>query len=426
MKDTADKKIGFIQKKGILLIADGLGDRPIAALNGQTPSEFAATPTLDKLCREGMAGLVHPYQPGCACGTDWGHLSLFGYDPQGFYSGRGSLEAISAGIELQKGDIAFRGNLATIDTGWQVVDRRAGRIKEQADIAELVAAIDGMTIEDCTFIVKPLTEHRVAVVMRGNELSGGVVSTDPGTGREGHKLVDPTLRACPDNLKTARLLWAFLHKVSEIFEAHPVNERRKQQNLLPANIILTRGCGEAMVIPPFQKQFPGVRPACIAGDETIIGIGKMCNIDGYTQKEFTGGFVTDYAGKARLAVNLLEQYDLVIVHIKGTDLCGHDNLPLRKAQILENIDTMFAYWLDKIDQSSTYLAIVADHSTPCHNKEHSADPVPCFVWGPNVRTDEVEQFGERYMYKGIINNYTGAQLMKTLMDYMAFGKKYGD
>ena len=94
MEAIGTKKNDFAHKKGILLIADGLGDRPIADLGGQTPAEFAVTPTLDALCMEGMTGLVHPYQAGCACGTDWGHLSLFGYDPQGFYSGRGSLEAV--------------------------------------------------------------------------------------------------------------------------------------------------------------------------------------------------------------------------------------------------------------------------------------------------------------------------------------------
>ena len=180
-----------------------------------------------------------------------------------------------------------------------------------------------------------------------------------------------------------------------------------------------------MVLPPIESLFPKVKVSVIAGDETITGIGKMCNFDYVTDESYTGGFETNYLGKAQKALEELENHDLVIVHIKGTDLCGHDNEPLKKAAIVEKIDEMYKYWMSKIDKDNTYLALIADHSTPCHVRDHSADPVPTFLWGPNVRVDECTECGERAVSKGILNNYTGNQFMATIMDYLGHTKKYG-
>ena len=409
--------------KGIYLIADGLGDRPIAELNGLTPLEYANTPTMDLLCKEGMTGLVHPYRPGCRVGTDWGHICLFGYNPDEHYTGRGAVEAYSAGLEMKKGDVAFRGNLGTVDDDLVVIDRRAGRIKDKEDIKALIEAVDGYEIDGCTFKILSLTEHRVAVVMSGEDLDWHIVDTDPGTACEGSKMICPIQEN--NYQKSAEALWKFQLHVKEVWDKHPVNIEREKKGLHKANFIITRGAAAAMVLPPIESIFSKVKVSVIAGDETITGIGKMCNFDYATDESFTGGFDTNYLGKAQKVLDELENHDLVIVHIKGTDLCGHDNEPLKKAKIVEQIDAMFTYWLTKIDKDNTYLALAADHSTPCHVRDHSADPVPAFLWGPNVRVDECTSCGERAIAKGIINGYTGAQFMSTIMDYLGHTKKYG-
>jgi len=413
------------RKKAVLLISDGLGDRPIAELEGKTPLEYAHKPTIDALCAKGCAGLVHPYKAGARCGTDWGHICLFGYDPEHYYTGRGSIEAASAGIVLQAGDVAFRGNFATVDDAHIVIDRRAGRISQKQDIKALLSCIDGMEIDGCTFIVKPLTEHRLALVMRGMDLCGTIQDTDPGTACEGAAVKNPVTGCNIREKRTAELLWKFLQETHKRWCTHPVNIARAQNGFLPANFILTRGSGAAMVLPSFQTKFPRARVACIAGDATITGIGQMCGFDGYTQKDFTGSFETNYMGKAELALKLLEEYDLVIVHVKAADLCGHDNLPREKAGIVEKIDMMFKYWVSNTDRDSTYFVMTSDHSTPCAYRDHSADPVPSFFCGPDVRTDSVTFFGERSCVSGLLNNYTGAQLMATIMDYLGFAKKHG-
>lgn len=413
-------------KKAILLIADGLGDRPIKELGGKTPLEYASTPHLDQLVSSGMSGLVHPYKPGTRCGTDWGHLCLFGYDPADYYTGRGSIEAYSAHMELKDGDVAFRGNLGTVDDDFTVIDRRAGRIKEKDDIDALLKAVDGMEWDGYSLHLRSLTEHRVAVVIRGEGLGGEVSDVDPGTACEGRKIINPSLDVKgDDNKKTAEVLWQLLHKVYDVWKDHPVNLKRIEKGLLPANFILTRGSGKAMVLPPFTSMYKGVKVAVIAGDDTITGIGRMCGFDGYRQAHFTGGFDTDYAGKAKLAQELLDQYDLVIVHIKGTDLCGHDNLPFKKAEIIEKIDTMFAYWIRENKERDIYYGMIADHSTPCVRRDHSADPVPAFLSGKDIRVDNVKTYGERTCKDGLLNQYTGSSYMATIMDYLCFTKKYG-
>ena len=416
-------------RKGILLISDGLGDRPVKELGDKTPLEYAKTPTLDKLVASGMAGLVHPYKAGTRCGTDWGHLSLFGYDPMEFYTGRGSIEAYSAGLTLQEGDVAFRGNFATIDDEYTVIDRRAGRISDPAETNGLVDAVNGMEIDGYTLLLKSLTEHRLAVVIRGKGLGGKLPDTDPGTACEGSKVVNPSAetnwKGTDEDRQTATILWKFLTEIHRIWNESEINKKRVAEGKLPANFILTRGSGKAMVPPAFTDTYPGAKVAVIAGDETITGIGRMCGFDGYSKETFTGGFTTDYMGKAKLAMELLPNYDLVIVHVKGTDLCGHDNLPFEKVRIIEAIDSMFAYWLEQEGSEDWYFAMTADHSTPCCRRDHSADPVPSFMTGPDVRTDSVTEYGERACAKGIIDQYTGAQLMATMMDYLWFSKKYG-
>lgn len=417
------------EKRCILLIADGLGDRPVEKLGGKTPLEYAQTPTLDELVREGMCGLVHPCSPGVRCGTDYGHLCLFGYDPEPFYTGRGSIEAYSAGMILEKGDIAFRGNFATVSDELKVVDRRAGRIADEKDIKGLIDEISDVEIDGCKVIVRSLTEHRLALVLRGAHLSGGIPDTDPGTAREGEAVVRPDLALAGQGgtarYRTAEILWKCLERIHDIWEKSPINKARAQRGLLPANFILTRGCGEAMVLPPFTAKYPGARVAVIAGDDTITGIGRMCGFDAYKKPGFTGGFDTDHMGKARLAYELSSEYDLVIVHVKGTDLCGHDDLPEKKAEIIERIDEMFAYWRSQKSEREYYYAMEADHSTPCAQREHSADPVPAFFTGPGVRRDKVKTYGETECAGGMLDQYTGAQVMAVIMDHLCYNKKRG-
>lgn len=414
------------KKQGILIISDGLGDRPVKALDGLTPLEYANTPNLDRLAREGSTGNVYPISPGVPVGTDVGHMEIFGCDSNQYYPGRGPLEALSGGIELEEGDVAFRGNFGTVDEESIVIDRRAGRIQEGT--AELAKALSGMRLKDgTTVLVKELTGHRVAVVLRGKGLSAAIVPTDVGTANEGAKLVIPHPEdpACKEASETAENLWEFTRNAMDILKDHPVNEERVRNGLLPANVILTRGPGQLNAIPSTAKKV-GIRGLCIAGDITVGGIARLVGFDYYLQDSFTGGYTTDIMGKAEKAVQSIEEgYDWVIVHVKGTDLAGHDNQPMEKVRIIEEIDAMAGYIMNHVEKDRCYIAFTADHSTPCEAKDHTGDGVPTIIWGQDVRRDKVEKAGETYFMEGALQNLRARDIFALQMDLMGFSKKRG-
>src|SRR5690242_13199752 len=213
---------GLETKHGLLLIGDGLGDRPVPELGGQTPLEYARTPTLDALVREGEAGLMDPIAPGVRGGSDTGHLALLGYDPYQYYTGRGPFEAMGIGLPVQRGDISFRCNFATVDDNWVVLDRRAGRITEATD--ELARALNGMQIEDVTCLFKESVAHRAALVLHGPGLGDKVSDVDPH--QAGLKILEARATDAndPGSEKAARILNEFVRRSYEVLNAHPVNE----------------------------------------------------------------------------------------------------------------------------------------------------------------------------------------------------------
>ena len=163
------------------------------------------------------------------------------------------------------------------------------------------------------------------------------------------------------------------------------------------------------------------------GDITpITGIGKMVGLDPFSQDDFTGEFETNYIGKAKLALKLLNKnYDWVVVHVKAPDLAGHDNDIEKKAKIIENIDKMAGIFYNNIDLSRCYFTFTADHSTPCEVRDHTSDPVPSFISGIDVRRDGIFNAGESYFKNGSLNNFKANDLFLIQMDYMGFTKKYG-
>ncbi|MDR5587348.1 MULTISPECIES: 2,3-bisphosphoglycerate-independent phosphoglycerate mutase [Clostridium] len=414
------------KRQGILIIADGLGDRPNKELNGLTPLEKANTPNLDRLVSEGMCGNVHPIAPGIRVGTDVGHLEIFGYDSSKVYPGRGPLEAVSAGIEINDGDIAFRGNFGTIDENDIVIDRRAGRIRKDTDL--LAKSLNGMLLEDGTkVLVKELTDHRVAVVLRGEGLGKEIICTDPGTACEGEKLVIPTAIDKNDikSEKTAKNLLEFTIKANKILKNHTVNLKRIEQGEKPANTILTRGVGQKKFMSKITEKF-GIKAVCIAGDKTVYGIANLAGMEKYTEDDFTANFDTRIDKKAEKAIEYINKgYDWVVVHVKATDLAGHDNLPMKKVEVIEKIDKMVGYVLDNIDKTKCYVSFTADHSTPCEARDHTGDGVPTIIWGEDVRKDEVKLTGEKYFNNGCLNNITASDIFMLQMDFMGFTKKRG-
>src|SRR2546427_9321709 len=212
-----------VPRKILLVVLDGLGDRPIKGLGNKTPLQAAAREFLDWFAANGASGLVDPIAPGVCPGSDTSHLALLGYDPEAVYTGRGPFEAAGVGIDIKPGDVAFRCNFATVDLGWRIMDRRAGRIREGTD--RLAASLDGMEIDDVTVLFRAGTEHRAALVLRGPGLSPEVSDTDPHD--EGARVLSAKATAS-DGESTARAVNEFMEESHKILRAHPVNVAREK------------------------------------------------------------------------------------------------------------------------------------------------------------------------------------------------------
>src|SRR3989344_2177211 len=221
----------------ILLIIDGLGDLPMP----KTALQAARTPNLDALAEEGITGMLSPLGQGVIPTSDTSHLQLLGYDLREFYPGRGPLEALGMDIKMQKGDVAFRANFATVKNG-RIVDRRAGRIGTEE--ARKLERDVNMKIEDVRIIFKSSVEHRGALVLRGTGLSTRIYDTH----HTGEMATCKPLDASPEARKTARIVDQFTKAVKEKLERNPVNKGRK----LPANTVLLRSAGSYRNVPPLQ------------------------------------------------------------------------------------------------------------------------------------------------------------------------------
>lgn len=406
-------------RKILLVVLDGLGDRPIQELGNKTPLEVAATENLDWFAQHGATGLLDPIAPGVCPGSDTSHLALLGYDPEAVYTGRGPFEAAGVGVDVKPGDVAFRGNWATVDTGWRVQDRRAGRIREGT--GRLAASLDGMQIEDITVVCRAGTEHRVAVVFRGPGLDPRVADTDP---HEERGRVRPTKALHPDAEKTARVLNEFVKRAHDVLAKHDVNKERVGAGKPPANMVLARGAGVFPHISMFGAKY-GVRAAAIAGVALIKGICRSVGLELVEVPGATGGLDSDFAAKGRAAVAALADHDFVLANVKAPDLSGHDGKPTQKAEVLERIDRELFGHLREALKADVVLAVTGDHSTPCARRDHSGDPVPLLVFGEGVRVDEVVTFDESSAMRGGLGRLRGRDLMPLLLDLADRSAKYG-
>ena len=408
------------QRKGLLIILDGIGDRPIKDFGGKTPLEYAETPNMDKLAKMGILGQHDPIKPGQPAGSDTAHLSIFGYDPYKVYRGRGYFEALGVGLDLSRDDLAFRVNFATIENGI-IVDRRAGRISTE-EAHELAKAIQENVKLPVEFIFAGATGHRAVLVLKGMAAGYKVGENDP------HEPGRPPLEFTwedEESKKVAEILKEFLRQACEVLEKHPINEKRRKEGKPPANYLLIRGAGIYPNIPiKFTEQWK-VRAAAVVAVSLVKGIARAIGFDIYTPEGATGEFDTDEMAKAKKAVELLKEYDFVFLHFKPTDAAGHDNNPKLKVEMIEKADRMIGYIIDNIDLEDVVIAITGDHSTPCEVMNHSGDPVPLLIAGGGVRPDYTESFGERECMRGGLGRIKGHDIVPIMMDLMNRTEKFG-
>lgn len=407
----------------ILVILDGLGGRP-TDFGGATCLERAAHPNLDELAAQGALGLMDPIAPGIRPGSDTAHLSIFGYDPLQVYTGRGAFEALGIGMEVQGGDICFRANFATVEEQEGeliVVDRRAGRLEDGKLLAE---AVNSVSLRDfgVEFFFRASTEHRGALILRGENLSPAVADTDP------HETGVPLAEARPLEEsaaahRTAQILNAFSRRVYEALRDHPVNKRRRAEGKLPGNAVLLRGAAVMPHLVPITETY-GIRAACVAGGALYKGVARLAGMQVLSVPGATGDLQTDLGAKARAALEALGFCDLVFVHIKGTDNAGHDGDAQAKKEFIERVDREFFGELLSQSPTDLHLCVSGDHTTPPAVREHTADPVPALFFGPAVRPDRTRTFTERAAGEGGLGRFSG-RLLPQLLGYCNVGSKFG-
>ena len=402
-------------KKIFLLVLDGLGDRPNVELQGRTALQAAYRPNLNRLAREGQGGMMHPVSPGYRTGSDTSHLSLLGYDPEKFYTGRGPFEAMGLGMTVLGGDVAFRANFATVEDGGVVQDRRAGRITVGTDrLAEALSfSVDGVE-----FFVKAGVEHRAALVMRGNGLSDQITDSDPHEpGLKVHEV-----QALAGKAKfTSDVLNKYLSIARKKLREHDVNVQRLKEGKAPANELLVRGAGQAPSLQQFQELF-GMKAACISGIPMITGICRLLGMDYIPVEGATGRLDSNFRAKFDAAYKALEQYDFLIMNIKATDVAGHDGDALAKRDAIQRIDAAMAGIGNILDD--TVVCVTGDHSTPCAMKDHSGDPLPILFNTNGIRRDNARLFDEISCTKGTYH-ITSGDVMKILMQLSDRAEKYG-
>jgi 2,3-bisphosphoglycerate-independent phosphoglycerate mutase len=391
----------------LMLTIDSLSDRPVAALNGKTPLEAADTPTLDRLAREGQVGLSDPVSPGVVSDMVSGNLALFGHSPISMK--RGPIEAMGAGIELAAGDVALRANFATLNEEGLVADRRAGRIRRE--VHALAEALDRLSLpgdleREVEVRVKPASEYRLAIVLRGEGLSSEIVGSDPGESPTPVAPLEPKARNPndPRAVYTASVVAALEREAHRILSEHPINKARESEGLPPANIVLTRGAGRAHRLLPLEHAGIPLRITCISGDRTMLALAAWLGAETVTKETMTGNLDTSIEAKLRAAGEALSRSDLVVVHFSAADAAARDRRPDLKVEFLEKLDRHLGTFIEG-REGALRIVIASDHATSSETGEDVADPLPVLIWGHGIAPDSVQEFNENAVKSGELSRF---------------------
>ncbi len=421
-----ERKIG---KKIIYVLLDGLGDLPHPDLNYLTPLEAAYTPNLDRLARLSRMGMVYAVGKGIAPESDIAVFNMLGYRfSEHEYVGRGIIEAIGANIDVKDGDLALRGNFATIDSKGNIIDRRVGRNLSDDEAKELVKAIsDNVKLSNAIFDLVHTKGHRVVLRIRSNEkLSADISNTDPAYERvkgmgvaknntDKLRLVEcKALSNDPAALKASTLVNEFTSMTINVLKEHDVNARRRSMGMLEANCILLRDAGNRLPEVKTVSSIYGLKFACIVDMPVEQGIAKVTGMH-----MFNAGSMHDYEIKANIALKALEHYDCVYVHLKGPDEYGHDGDARGKKRCIEDIDRRFFSIISDAISKDICIIVTGDHSTPCIKKAHTSDPLPLLIACNGIKDDRLARFTEHNARKGSIGYIMGYDVLNTALTILS-------
>ncbi|MFH0771526.1 MAG: cofactor-independent phosphoglycerate mutase [Candidatus Omnitrophota bacterium] len=375
--------------KYALLIGDGMADYPIRELGGKTPLEYAKTANMDFIAQNGKIGLIHTVPEGFSPASDVANLSILGYDPSKYYSGRGPLEAANLGINLGNDEVAFRCNLVTVDRE-KMADYSAGHITSE-EAATLVKFLDErMGSEKIRFY--PGVSYRHLMIVRDLSLKEDLLKT---VCEAPHDITGLEIKDHLPKGKAAKFLIKIIHDSRQFLADHEINHVRVDLNENPANMIWLWGQGIETNMPKFKEKF-GVSGSVISAVDLIKGIGRKIGLEVINVPGATGYYDTNYAAKAEYAVNSLKGKDFVFVHVEAADEAGHNGDLRAKICAIENFDRFVVAPILKFfkDRDDFRIAVLPDHVTPVSIKTHTAEPVPFAVYGKSVEPNRAPAFNE--------------------------------
>lgn len=378
--------------KYVVVLYDGMADYLVPALGGKTPMEVADKPNMDALAGKAEVGLVRTVAEGLKPGSDVANMSVMGFDPMQYYTGRSPLEAASIGIDMAPTDVSLRTNLVTLspdDAPYEekvMEDYCAGDISTE-EARELIAAVEEAFGSD-TFCFYPGVSYRHCLIWKnGTTKLGNMTPPHDISG----KVIGPYLSADAN----AKVLIDMMKKSYDILKNHPVNLKRVAEGKRPANSIWLWGEGKRPAFPPFEKVY-GIKGGVVSAVDLIKGIGRCAEMEVAEVEGATGYIDTNFEGKADAALDLLTRNDLVYIHFEAPDECGHRNEPENKVKAIEMIDSrVLPRLLEGLKAYDDYkIMILPDHPTPIVTRTHASDPVPYLIYHKNKEVTGVATINE--------------------------------
>lgn len=395
--------------KYIILIGDGMADYPLDELGGKTVLQKASTPNMDYMTNNGLAGLAANVPDGLPPGSDVANMSVMGYDPDVYYSGRAPLEAASMGVPLKKNDVAFRCNLITLNDD-HIADHSAGHITSE-EAKELMEAIDReLGTDELKFYPGISYRH---LLVASNDLGAKADCTPP------HDVIGEARKDHMPKGEGSDILSRLIEESIPILENHPVNEKRVEDGKSPANSIWFWGQGYAPSFRTFHELY-GLKGSVISAVDLIKGLGIYAGLDVIEVPGATGYLDTNYVGKAEYAMESLKCRDIVVVHVEAPDEAGHMGDLDAKIKAVEDFDDKVVGTVlraAKEDDEDYMIVVLPDHPTPIVLRTHTSDPVPFVIYSTvEDDVDSVKTFDEDSMKEGSLGTVRGCDIVRMLID----------
>jgi len=395
--------------KYIVLVGDGMADYPIEELGMRTPLEAARTPNMDFIAKSGLLGQAKTIPEKMTPASDVANLSILGYDPKKYYSGRGPLEAANLGVELEEDDIAFRCNLITAG-GDTLLDYSAGHIKTK-EAEKLVKFIDQKLGTNKMRFFPGVSYRHLLLVKRGAELKLENLKC-----RAPHDITGQEINRNLPKGENADVIIKLMRDSREILAGHEINHVRLDLKENPANMIWLWGQGKKPNIPKFVDKY-GLSGSVISAVDLIKGLGRILGLDVINVPGATGYYDTNYEGKARAGIKSLDKNDFVFVHVEAPDEAGHNGDLREKLTAIERFDQLivgpFLKYCEK--REDFRILVLPDHATPISLKTHVSDSIPFAIYGKNIQKGDFSAYNEKEAQKSELYFENGYQLMEYLI-----------